>query len=431
VSRKTSALTVMTGSSIAQVAVFAVMSVLSTRLLGAHGRGLMVVGTAVGSTMALLAGMGSGAYLRARLPLLTGLDRSRLLASFTWWTMLGSLISAILAVALSLASARLIDSEFAQPRFLCAVLAVTFGYVAFSQFTEPWYAAGEFRVGSVWATVVAGSGLIAMLVAVLFSRSASVLLLAQGLGMTFMAVTQASHLHRHGLLTFRRPARRDMLDLLWSGSPALGLTVGLAITLKADRYILGAVAGASAVGVYALVSTLSELPRLIPASFGQVVMRETAVGITLRRARRAVGAAVIAAAVIGVAVAAGGSLLLGPVFGPEFADASPLLLVMLVAELAFAPFAVASRGLLGGGHTRMAGTIGVVGGLVAVLLFIVLIPVWGTYGAAASCLTVYGGMSLVSWRLFRDRLGVRIAMPRSPAISEPAKTALTTGSEVP
>ncbi|SCG78679.1 Membrane protein involved in the export of O-antigen and teichoic acid [Micromonospora humi] len=406
---------VMTGSSIAQAAIFAAASVVATRLLGAHGRGVMVVGTALGSTVALLAGMGSGIHLRARLPTARGADRVRLLASFSWTTVVGSIASALIAVALSVISSRFIATELGRPAFLLGMVAVTFGYVAFSQFTEPWYAAGEFRAGSVWATVVAATGLVALLVAATVSRSATALVIGQGSGMSLAALAQAYLLRRRGLLRFDRPDRRTVVDLLRSGSPSLGLTVGLAITLKADRYILGAVVGPAAVGVYSLISTLSELPRLVPAAIGQMLMRDTAIGAGIGRARRMTAIGVACAVVAALVIAGGSWLLLGPMFGPDFARAHGVLLVLLVAEVSFAPFTVASRGMLGGGWARVGGSIGLAGGLAAVALFLFSIPVWGVWGAALSCLIAYAGMSLVAWRTYRRRL---LQRPRLATVEE-------------
>lgn len=162
--------------------------------------------------------------------------------------------------------------------------------------------------------------------------------------------------------------------MLRHGFRALGLTMGLALALRADRYVLGAVAGAATVGIYSVAATLSEGPRVVPAALGQLVNREVALGGGLSRVARARRTALLAAALIGLVVAVGGWFLIVPVFGEAFADARPLLLVLLVAEVAFAPFAVASRALLGGGWMTTAGLLGAAGSVVALILFALAIP---------------------------------------------------------
>ncbi|GAB2947576.1 hypothetical protein GCM10027280_40370 [Micromonospora polyrhachis] len=404
-SGRRSALAFLTGNSLAQAASYASSAMLSTTLLGPHGRGLMVLGVSIASVTPLLAGMGTGSELRARLPNVgNGAARQRLLSSYTWWSVLAVGGAGGLAVLVTAGSAPLIDPGLADPAFLLAVLVVAAGYTALTQFPDAWYAAGLFRTGSAWAAAVASGGLLGMLVGALLERTAWMLLLAQGTGMVAVAVLQATRLRAAGLLPVRGPGRWELSQLLRAGIRALGLTVGLALTLRADRYLLGAVAGAAAVGVYSLAATLSEAPRVIPTALGQLVNRDVALGADLARVQHSRRLALLASTAMSLLVAAGGWWLIVPVFGAEFAEARPLLLVLLVAEIVFAPYAVASRGLLGGGWMGTAGTLGLLGSVAATTIYGLAIPVWGTYGAALASVTVYGGLSWASWALLRHRL---------------------------
>ncbi|GAB2962773.1 hypothetical protein GCM10027280_59560 [Micromonospora polyrhachis] len=396
----------LTSSGAIQAGTNALAALLASSLLGPHGRGLMVLGTTMASIAALLAGMGTGPALRACLPTATRVRRRRLLATFTQWSMLAVVVAAGLAAIGSVLSARVIDPELAEPRFLVAIAVVTVGHVALVQFPDLWYAAGRFRAGGSWAAAVAAGGLAGVLGGAVTARSAWVLLLAQGVGMLVVAAVQTAHLSVVKLLAARAGDRTELSSLLCSGGWALGLTTGLAVTLAADRYALGAFAGPATVGVYSVASSLSGMPRLIPTALGQILNREVASGGGRGVALRARRLAVWSAIVLGLGVAAGGWLLIVPVFGAGFADARPLLLVLLVAEVAFAPFAVASRALLGGGWMGTAGVLGVGSGVAAAGVFAVGVRLWGAYGAALASVALYGGMSLVSWRLLRRRLAV-------------------------
>ncbi|MGW0436813.1 lipopolysaccharide biosynthesis protein [Micromonospora sp. NPDC003197] len=412
----------LTSSGAIQAGTNALAALLASSLLGPHGRGLMVLGTTMASIAALLAGMGTGPALRACLPTATRVRRRRLLATFSQWSMLAVLVAAGLAAIGSILSARVIDSELAEPRYLGALAVVTAGYVALAQLPDLWYAAGRFRAGSSWAAAVAAGGLVGVLGGAVTARSAWVLLLAQGLGMLVVAATQTVHLFVVKLLSAQTADRAELSKLLRSGGWALGLTTGLAVTLAADRYALGAFAGPATVGVYSVASSLSGTPRLIPTALGQLLNREVASGGGRTVALRARRFAVWSAIVLGLGVAAGGWLLIVPVFGDGFADARPLLLVLLMAEVAFAPFAVASRGLLGGGWMRTAAGLGVGAGVAAAAVFAVGVLFWGAYGAAFASIGLYGGMSLVSWTLLRRRM----ALAERTADRTPAEAAKQT-----
>ncbi|GAB3141669.1 hypothetical protein GCM10027290_14790 [Micromonospora sonneratiae] len=404
-SGRRSALAFLTGNSLAQSASYALSAMLAASLLGPHGRGLMVLGISIAGVTPLLAGMGTGSELRSRLPgTADETARRRLLASYTWWSMLAVGVAGGLAVLVSAGSASLIDPGLGEPRFLVAVLVVTAGYTALTQFPDAWYAAGLFQAGSGWAAAVATGGLLGMLVGALLDRSAWMLLLAQGTGMVLVAAAQATRLRAAGLLPVRGPGREELSRLLRAGVRALGLTMGLALTLRADRYLLGTVAGAATVGVYSLAATLSEAPRVIPTALGQLVNRDVALGTDLARIVRSRQLAVLTATAMSALVAATGWLLIVPVFGAEFAEARPLLLVLLAAEIVFAPYAVASRGLLGGGWMGTAGALGLLGSVAAAASYALAIPMWGAYGAALASVTVYGGLSVASWVLLRQRL---------------------------
>ncbi|MFI6759949.1 lipopolysaccharide biosynthesis protein [Micromonospora sp. NPDC050417] len=420
--RRRSPVAFLTGSSLAQSASYAVSAVLASTLLGPHQRGLMVLGVTTGSIAGLLTGLGTGSALRSRLPAVSGTPTgARLLASYTWWSIVSVAAGGGLAVLLSVLSAPLIDTGLSEPPFLLAVLVVTTGYVALTQFPDVWYAAGRFRAGSGWAALVAAGGLVGVLIGATLDRSAWALLLAQGTGMVAIAALQAARLHVVGLVPLAAPGRRELAELLRHGCRALGLTMGLALALRADRYVLGAVAGAATVGIYSVAATLSEGPRVVPAALGQIVNREVALGAGVARVVRTRRTALLAAAAASLLVGVGGWFLIIPIFGTEFADARPLLLVLLLAEIAFAPFAVASRGLLGGGWMTTAGLLGAAGSVVALILFAITIPLWGGYGAAIACVLTYAGLSVASWRLLRPRLVGNVAPGRRKATSPPIR----------
>ena len=387
----------LTGASVTQFASNAIAALVATIALGPAQRGVMVVGISVGSVVALVASMGTSGALRSRLPLAIDPDgRRSLVSAYTWWSLTASVLAAGFAVALSGLSALFVDPALSGGVFLVAVAIFTVGQVLLLQIVEAWYADGHFRRGGSSATAVAVGGLIGLLAAAAMSDAAAVLLMAQGIGTTVASVLCLGMLQKTNLLLLSRPRRRDISSLVSFGFPSLALVVGLAIALRADRYILGATGGVAAVGVYSLAATLSEIPRMVPQAMGQLFMRDTALGLGRDRLSRWLRLATAAAAAGGALVAVIGWFVIEPFFGSEFAGARQLLILLILAETCFAPYAVASRGLIGGGWTRTAGILGIGASIIAVVTYLIGSGLWGVIGLAVGSIAVYAALSLAS-----------------------------------
>lgn len=415
------AIALLTVSSAVQGGAAALAAVLATILLGATGRGLMVLGLTTASLVVVLAGLGSGAAFRAMWP---GAEsqpqgatgaRARLAAAYTWWSLAAAVLASALAVAACLAQSSWVDRRLAHPPFLIAVAVTTLGQCALTQQTDAWFAAGLFRAGGSWGATASMAGLLGMLAAAALDPDgprAWSLLLAHGAAIVAVGFVAGWRLRLAGLASFGVPRRGELVSLLRSGAPVLGATVGFVLAMRADRFILGAVAGPSAVGIYSLAATLSETPRLLPGALGQLVLRDVAarhgaagdVRPGLFR-DRAVALALTAAAAGGIAAA--GWFGIVPIFGSEFAPARRVLLLLLVAEICLVPYGLAIRGLAGGGWMGTAGAVGILGAVTGVALFLVTIPAWGMIGAGLASLLLYALLSLASWALLFRRLGRR------------------------
>lgn len=390
------------GASLTQVATHSGAAVVATIALGATERGVMVVGATIGSTIAVVVGMGTGAAFRTQLPGRTSAgDRRVLVAAYTWWSAIALGLSAAGSVALTALSAPFVAPGLSDVGLLLSVGVYAAAQVLLSQTVEAWFADGHFRQGSVVAATVAFGGLAAMVAALTMFDSAATLLLAQGTGSVAAWVLLAPRCWRAGVLCVSRVRLTDVARLVKDGAPALGSTIGLAIALRADRYLLGTVAGPAAVGVYSLAASLSEVPRMIPQALGQLFMHDTAQGRSRRGGNGWVLAAIAAAAAGGVVVALVSWPLIPLIFGPEFVGSRELLLILLVAELSFAPYAIANRGLLGSGRIKTAGRVGLGGAVAAIAGYAAAARIAGAAGVAAGSVIVYTGLSLAAWQAFR------------------------------
>lgn len=390
----------LVAASGAQMGSLIIAALVTSTILGAQARGLMVIGLTTAGIVGLVAGLGTGPQLRATLPdTPSGPRRDLLLSSFAWATLAAMVFGALVTALTCAVLGSVIDAALVDPAFLLAMVVLTWAYVLQGQFPDLWYAIGRFREGSTWTVAAVVAGVAALLASLTVTHDVSTLLLGQGLMMLFVSAAQAVRLRRVGLLLMQRPDFRYLARFIGRGAGIVGLTVGLAITLRLDRYVLGAFAGAGAVGVYAIASSMAQAPRLMPNASSQLVNHDAAVDHRPGRAAKVTALTAGGVLLVGAVILLLGWLLIVPLLGPEFAEAAPLLLILLLAEVAFVPYAIASRTLMGRGRLRAAGALGAMWSVVALAVFAFAISRWGMTGAAIACLMVYAGVSVTYWIL--------------------------------
>jgi O-antigen/teichoic acid export membrane protein len=392
----------MSGTSAAQLACNASAALVATRVLGPDERGIMVLGMTIGSLCALIGAFGTGSAFRRQL-CLPGGGRPALASAFARCSAVGALSAALLGVVSTAASAPLIDTALARPPFLLAVGCYTTAQMVVGQVVDAWFADGRFRRGGVAAAVTSAGGLAGVLLAS-GAASAASLLLAQAGGTAVMMAAETRALRRGGLLNWTPVSGNAVIGLLRLGAPTLGLSMGLVVVLRADRYVIGLTAGTAAVGVYSLAATLGEIPRMLSAALGQMCMRDISLGRGAPNLVRTTLLAVAATAVAGLLVVFAAWLFVVPLFGEAFGDARELLVVLVAAEMCFAPFVVASRGLIGGGWTTAAGVIGAAGAAGAIGVYGVAGSLGGAVGVAVGSVVLYAALSTVAWTLLRRRV---------------------------
>ena len=392
----------MSGTSAAQLACNAGAALVATRALGPDERGVMVLGVTIGSLCALIGGFGTGSAFRRQF-CLSGGDRSALVSAFTLCSLAGALSAALLGVASTAASAPLIDITLARPPFLVAVGCYTASQMVAGQVVDAWFADGRFHRGGVAAAVTSVGGLAGVLLAS-GAESAASLLLAQAGGVAVMSVAETAALRRSGLLKWTPVSGGAVIGLLRLGAPTLGLSMGLVVVLRADRYVIGLTAGTAAVGVYSLAATLGEVPRMLSAALGQMCLRDISLGRGAPNLVRTTLLAVATTAAAGLLVVLAAWLLVVPLFGQAFEGARELLVILVAAEVCFAPFVVASRGLIGGGWTTAAGVLGLAGAAGAIGVYGVTGSLGGAVGVAVGSVVLYAALSTVAWTLLRRRV---------------------------
>ncbi len=390
----------------------------ATYALPVDDRGIMVIGITIAVMLALLGSAGTNAALRARLGTASGADRLAITRAYTGVTLLGAIVASVLAAIACWASATIIDERLGDVRLCLAVGLFTAVQTVTSQLTESWFANGRFFDAAKWPAAGSLGGLVGVLVASSISRTTTSLLLGQSIGLLVGFGGGFVAARRAGLFVLGRPDTKVARELLVEGWPSLGYSVGLPLALRGDRYLLGIFAGPRAVAVYALAATLGEVPRTIPNAIGQIMGRRAS-----ERKDGAIGRSIVVAIAFAVATAAvisiAGWLLIPPLFGPEFRDARVYALWLFAAEIAFVPFVLAVRVLLGRGRARWVGTVSLAGGVLAAVLVLALAPWSGILGACISSLIAYGAMSLVAVRAAYRLVPVEVALPADTKLATP------------
>jgi O-antigen/teichoic acid export membrane protein len=211
---------------------------------------------------------------------------------------------------------------------------------------------------------------------------------------------------RDGVAGLRPSAELLREELRFGGRAILG-TVAERLQFRADSFIVNAVVGVRATGIYSVTSGLAETLWYVPNALG-TVMFSRAVDPKADAGRIA---AVLTRTTIAVAlVTAIPAFALGPrlvrfVYGSAFSDAGVALRLILPGIVAYSVVAVLSRYIVGRGRPGV-GTLVLLAGLAMnIVANLILVPRFGINGAAASSSISYGLTAIVTLAVFRHLSG--------------------------
>jgi O-antigen/teichoic acid export membrane protein len=207
-------------------------------------------------------------------------------------------------------------------------------------------------------------------------------------------------------LPFRLPRILDPLGLLLM---RLALTMGAVhvvnlISYRIELFVLERYEGLDAVGIYSLAMQAAEDIWLIPAAVAQAV---TAPAVheeeraAARLVARAAGRGLLITAAAAAALALVGWFAIPIVFGEDCEEARSALLWLLPGAVAYAPVAVLVVYLsVRRGRPRLSLAVAVAAMVFTLVPALVLIPAYGTNGAAAASSIGYVAGALCAWLFF-------------------------------
>ena len=177
--------------------------------------------------------------------------------------------------------------------------------------------------------------------------------------------------------------------------------------LRLDQFVLGLSSLPSNLGIYSVAVSLSELLWLVPDAMAFVVFNRIAAEPTPENRARLteqVHRVLIACmALLAVAMAAGGGLVIRLAFGPKFAAASLPLMLLLPGTFSMTTTKVLTKYFGASGAPGKSSVIQVAGAIVSMIAYLVLIPTLGPAGAAVASSLGYVVTALTSlWLYSRD-----------------------------
>lgn len=185
--------------------------------------------------------------------------------------------------------------------------------------------------------------------------------------------------------------------LSYGGRVWFGALAGIILT-RIDQTLMIPLAGAAALGVYALAVNLADIPLTVANAVREVTFSRQSERVdheVLARSSRLTGAAVVLAC---AGIAAALPWAVPTLFGPTFEGAVPVTLVLLAGCAVSVPGSLAGVGLAAAGRPGLRSTSLAAAAVVNVVLLILLAPGLGAIGAAVATLSgslVSNGLNLL------------------------------------
>ena len=374
-------------SSILQAGSAFVLGVLTARVLGPTGQGVVTSVLTVVAIVVLATGLGSGTALRVRsrpLPSQKDLDGYALV----------SIVAVPVAATVSALATYFVVKEIRTVGLLALTAVLAAVLMAARQSADACQSLGRTGAAIVSALVLSSTQLLAFLVVlatghVSVSTTIGAAIVGGGAQLVYcMGVV------RGRLTTPMRPSRADAKSLVAHGIPSLGYSVGLMLLQRVYRVVLGVVAGPTAVGGYAAAATLAEVARLLPTTIGQLLFSRAAETGSITPDVRTLRRRMLFLSVLAVAVLEGAAPLLPILLGEAYESSVPVFRILLFGELAMGIALMDSRISLGLGALRAVSRDTLAWVAVGLAAYIVAAQAAGPMGAAVATTGLYAGYAL-------------------------------------
>ena len=381
------------------------VAVVSARVLGPSGRGVLVLVATTATYLMLVSSLGTPISVRVML----GTENRRTVLSDYFG--LGLLLTLLqIVVAAVLVAAVLIRSGVPVTLELDLLAAVYAGALVLAYLLVH----GLYGIGynEQAATVQVGGAAVQLVLVILLGVAAVTspwpyvaAMLAGTLG---QIVASMIVLAFGGFLVRPRVSIDAWRKLITQGVPAIGLSLGQAAVLRLDRIIVGFFLAAAAVGVYSVAATATDLVALVPGALSQVLFQKIASrSIETSTANRARLVALLSSVVVAAVLYFLAPIGIEVLVGASFAGAVEPLRILLLAAVVLSSYQIDAYALAARGQIGRAASATVIGLAVIVVADLILIPAKGIVGAAWASVIAYAVMAIL----------VRVIIRRGPDAS--------------
>ena len=182
------------------------------------------------------------------------------------------------------------------------------------------------------------------------------------------------------------------------------------VILYADRFFLFWFWGEATVGIYAVAVWIAQKMWFIPNTVGRVAYPLLASGekLTTGGFPSVVRAIIGSVALLSIVLIFVGEWLIGLLFGTEFTTAYLPLIALLPGVLAITLSKILKSWLFAHGHPETAMWSSVLAFSLNLPLNLMLIPIWGAWGAAAATSAAYLAYGVWIWRGYENHSGERL-----------------------
>lgn len=378
--------------------------VISARMLGPHDRGALALLITTVGLCGLVSGLGSSVALRVHLMR----DSQIQVRSYARLSMALSILQAVVVAGTVLILGDLVglDRNDLRPMMIGGIVLGVCCFAA-QQVLDTFNAIGLPSRAALLNSMGSLATLLVLLISWPSHGGLFAALAAYSVGYAMVVVV--------GLLQYPRqatkapvpdPEVRDHLVFLRRGIPLLGLNLGQSLAFKLDHYFVGAFVGVAATGVYSVAAAHVAPSQVASNSIGQVAFRDAAQdNLPDQKLFWMVAAAMSAAAACAVALWVAAPWFIPTVFGEAFRGSVPLIQILMIGQIALAPYLVLSRAFTGRGATLISSGSGI---LLFVLLFAslaALTPRYGAIGAAWASVIAPALSSLILALMLKTKIG--------------------------
>jgi polysaccharide transporter, PST family len=352
----------------------------------------------------------SAALLGIETPLVARLAREKLAGKVLGSALVLRIVAGFIAFGASVAAVTVMRSGEEMPLLLTMIVAVSIPLSA-PYVIDCWF---KVRNEPGWPAAARLFGTLASLaakVAVLL-LDLSVVALAWTIAVE-AALTSAALLYAHRRVRDSseeerlRSSRQEMLSLSRACWPYLVSTTVMAIYMKIDVVMLGALSGDHQTGIFSLSQKITEVTFLIPVVvvdvlFPQLVRHQSGTPDSAQAASQVFFDLTAAVALTSVFVSALLVWLFLPqLFGEAYRSTSTVFLVHVWGALGMALAHARFKWMAVAGHERLAPVVTACGLAMAVCLHLVLIPTYGAIGAAVGTSIAYLSSGVLASFVFR------------------------------